>query len=356
MKIRQSFIFITLGLSVGVAVACGGGTTSSPDSGTSSSSGSSSSGTTSSSGTGSSGTGASSSGSSSSGGGFDAASIIPPGATPGTGMVPCGNAMCTDPNICCSGGGGGGLACMTLAACNAAGRDIYTCMGQANCTAPQICCVTPGGMGMPDLAVCQATCGAGNSGQVCQSNAECPTGTTCRGGFGNGIPGAFMVCQPPLMLPAGTTGGSGPVPCGASTCTAPNNVCCSGGGGGGGGLVCNSLAGCDTAGNDSYTCTGQANCTAPQVCCVTFGAFNGNDVAGCQTSCAGGSARLCQNSAECLTGMVCLAGGNAGGGNTVPAGFMSCQTPVTMPDAGQDTGAGEAAAPDTGAPSDASGG
>jgi hypothetical protein len=163
---------------------------------------------------------------------------------------------------------------------------------------------------------------------------------TCRGGFGNGIPGAVSVCQAPLMLPAGTTGGSGPVVCGGTTCTAPNNVCCSGGGG----LMCNSLAGCDAAGNDTYTCTGQANCTAPQVCCVTFGAFNGNDVAGCQTTCAGGSARLCQTSAECPTGMVCLAG--PGGGN-VPAGFMSCQTAVTMPDGGQDTGA---AAPDTGTP------
>jgi hypothetical protein len=139
--------------------------------------------------------------------------VIPPGGgTQGTGAITCGATTCTAPNVCCSGGGGGGggggLACNTLNACDA-NNDVYTCTGQANCAAPNVCCVTLNGSGGGnDLAVCQPTCAGANSSQVCQTNAECTGGMTCRTGAGNGIPGAITTCRPPPM--AAPDAGSAP--------------------------------------------------------------------------------------------------------------------------------------------------
>jgi hypothetical protein len=349
---KRSSCFVLVSLGVALVAACGGGTSSNPapDGGNDGAgSGSSSGGSGSSSG----GSGSSSSSGSGSSGGADGGSILPPGSTPGTGMVPCGATPCTAPQVCCAGGGGGAaLTCSTLAVCtNTAGNDVYTCTSKANCTAPAMCCVTFGARGAPDVAACQASC-SGGAAQVCQMDAECPTGQVCRGGGGTAA--GITTCQPPL-IPPGATQGSGIIACGGASCAAPQ-VCCSMGGANG--LSCSALSACDNNGNDSYTCTGQANCTAPAVCCVTFGTGGANDVAVCQSSCgAGGTAQICLTNAECSGGLVCRGGGG------VPAGLLSCRMPLA--DAGTpmdgapavdsapppDTGASDTGTPPSDAPS-----
>ncbi|MDP9002763.1 MAG: hypothetical protein M3O46_21960 [Myxococcota bacterium] len=342
MKWNHALIFVSFGIAV---VAACGGTTNNPgnsDSGTSS--GSSSGGTTSSGGSGGTASSGGSGGSSSSSGGAssggtDAGSIIPPGATPGMGMVTCGGATCNAPDVCCSGGGGGGPMCQALAACNSAGNDSYTCTSKTNCTGAQICCVTfATGRGNNDVSACQTTCTGNNRAQVCLTDSECPMGTTCRGGGPAPNGTAILLCQPPLIAP-GATPGTGAIACSGMTCTAPQ-VCCAGGGGGNTN-TCDTLTGCDTGGNDSYTCTGQANCATPNVCCVTNGTGGQNNVSVCQPTCTGNNrAQVCQTSSECPTGLVCRGGGIA------PQGFTTCRTPaMMMPDAG--TAGGMDAAPDS---------
>jgi hypothetical protein len=355
MKVNRGLILASFG--IGLFAACGGSTQGTPDGGQDAGASGSSSGTGSSSGAASS-SGSGSGGSSGSSGGSSGggASIIPAGATPGAGMVTCGTATCNAPQVCCSGGGGGPM-CSTITACNSGGNDSYTCTGQANCMAPQICCVTYAmGRGANDVSACQASCGMGNTAQVCQTAMECPAGMTCGNGGAQGI----SVCQPPL-IPPGTSQGTGAITCGTATCNAPD-VCCSGGGGGGGGgnLMCSALTACDNNGNDSYTCTGQANCAAPNICCVTYA--NGaqqNDIARCQASVAflasgqwcgmANTDQVCQTNAECIGGMVCRGGGNA------PGGITTCLPPTMMnPDAGtgstgMDAAVDHAPAPEAGA-------
>jgi len=321
---------------IGLVAACGGvtqGTSSvGPDA---ASSGSSGGGSGSGSGGSSSGTVGSSSGS--------GASILPPGATPGAGMVLCGGATCTAPDVCCSGGGGGPV-CSSIAACNGGGNDSYTCTGNANCSAPLICCVTYGHSGANDVSACQASCGTGDTAQVCQVDGECPTGQSY---CGNGGAQGISVCEPPL-IPSGTSQGAGAITCGAATCNAPD-VCCSGGGGG---LMCSTLTGCDNNGNDSYTCTGQANCAAPNICCVTYAmGAQQNDIARCQPACATANTdQVCQTDSECTGGMVCRGGGDA------PNGITICRRPamtMPIPDAGAGS-TGVDSAVDQAAPPEAS--
>ncbi|MGA7119521.1 MAG: hypothetical protein WBY94_05445 [Polyangiaceae bacterium] len=309
---------------LGFVAACGGTTQGTPGGGTgagaSASSGGASSSSSSGSGSGgsSSGSGGSSSGSGSGGSSGGGPSILPVGATPGAGMVPCGGATCTAPDVCCSGGRGGPV-CSSIAACNGGGNDSYTCTGNTNCTAPLICCVTYGHNGANDVAACQASCGTGDTAQVCQMDSECPAGQSY---CGNGGAQGISVCEPPL-IPPGTSQGTGAITCGAATCNAPD-VCCSGGGGG---LMCSALTACDNNGNDSYTCTGQANCAALSICCVTYAmGAQQNDIARCQPACGmANTDQVCQTDSECTGGMVCRGGGDA------PKGITICRRPAMMP-------------------------
>lgn len=245
--------------------------------------------------------------------------------------------MCNAPDVCCMTGRAGPM-CSSITACNnAGGNDVYTCTSKANCAAPNVCCVTPGRGRNGDVSACQTTCGMG-ADQVCLMDSECTAGQVCRNS-GNATP----TCQAPL-IPPGATQGTGSITCGAATCNAPDVCCDTGGFGGGGGLMCasavfdggaqNGLSTCDSNGNNSYTCTGAANCAAPNVCCVTFGMGPANDVALCQATCSGANganAQVCQTSAECSAGLVCRGGGGAAGGITI------CRNPPMMmmnPDSG----------------------
>jgi hypothetical protein len=98
--------------------------------------------------------------------------------------------------------------------------------------------------------------------------------------------------------------------CGATSCSAPAQVCCSGGQGT---EACGAADGCL---NDVYACTGQLNCPDGTVCCVTVGGFgSGQDLAQCQVSCGSGdgtsqgdSAQACQPGDRCPAGDTCQGG------------------------------------------------
>lgn len=188
-------------------------------------------------------------------------------------------ASCASGQVCCraGGGGGGGNPATTSCAASCADGTQQVCLDDAECGADNVCnngvCAPP---------ACTATsCGAGelccrgqgggggaapacvapgadglcpdNRRQVCDADAQCPTGDTCAplfgGRGGGGGAGAALVCTPP--------------PCTPTSCEA-GQVCCVGGGVG--------TPTCSAA-TDTGECPGNSRlvCTSNDECAPTAG-------------------------------------------------------------------------------------
>lgn len=117
----------------------------------------------------------------------DAATVVGDATT----LLPCLTVTCVLPNeVCCPGFGlDGGAECPDADICNAAGADIYECVGEKNCASGQVCCLNYGAAdGGGDLAICEDadTCYAGfgaspGTDQVCVSDGECASlGESCQ--------------------------------------------------------------------------------------------------------------------------------------------------------------------------------
>src|SRR5262252_10338541 len=101
-----------------------------------------------------------------------------------------------------------------------------------------------------------ATGGSGGSNSSGSGGSNSSGGSSGSGGSGGASSGGGGSGGSTTFVDGGTPG-TGTVPWGTGliTCTAPD-VCCIGGGS----TPCLSLGACVSAGGDSYTCMGQANC------------------------------------------------------------------------------------------------
>ena len=106
--------------------------------------------------------------------GTDSASSLDP--TPGT--IACGTATCDAPAQYCCFASDGGASCLdkTDNSCGANGGVPFRCEEAADCDAGLICCQQGfnGPLKIPDN-VCAHDCPR----QVCRTNAECGTSTSC---------------------------------------------------------------------------------------------------------------------------------------------------------------------------------
>jgi hypothetical protein len=233
-------------------------------------------------------------------------------ATPGIGSIACAALTCTGPReVCCAGSSNGEGTCASTCPL---GSDIFTCAGASNC-GQKVCCVMLGVAMGGDLAQCQSACIRasvhGGPFQVCQTSSECPSGEQCV----QTVDAAFPICVPKgeisdSGLQAEVGPASGPISCGPSTCTGPQEDCCPDVDGG---SLCASRGGCPP-GTDVYRCSGAANCAKGQVCCLALGAAAGGDLAQCQNVCATGvygPFQVCETPSECASGGPCTATANA---------------------------------------------
>lgn len=128
----------------------------------------------------------------------DATVVVGDAAT----LLPCLTVTCVLPGeVCCPGLDlDGGAECPDADTCNAAGADLYECVGEKNCPSGQVCCVNYGAAdGGGDLATCEDAdiCAAGFGGnpgtdQVCVSDGECASlGETCQAISGT----ALTICN-----------------------------------------------------------------------------------------------------------------------------------------------------------------
>ncbi|HXX66649.1 MAG TPA: hypothetical protein VEK07_05690 [Polyangiaceae bacterium] len=119
--------------------------------------------------------------------GSTAAAVVGDAAT----LLPCLAVTCILPNeVCCPGFElDGGADCSDAGTCNAAGADIYECVGPKNCESGQVCCLNYGAAdGGGDLAFCEDadTCAAGfgadpGTDQVCLVDGDCASlGESCQ--------------------------------------------------------------------------------------------------------------------------------------------------------------------------------
>jgi hypothetical protein len=167
-------------LGVWAAVACGGATDNGGGSSGSSGNGGSS-------GTSGSDAAIGTSGSSGSSGTSGTSGTVAGGA------VPCGQAVCASPNVCCEAGGRQGPTCEAQSAC---ATGFAVACTAATCPQGSVCCgtVNVGPTGITGATQCQASCAA-NSLQLCQGPNDCPTGEECtRLGQRLGGAGDLLVC------------------------------------------------------------------------------------------------------------------------------------------------------------------
>jgi hypothetical protein len=99
-------------------------------------------------------------------------------STPG--LVACGSAYCTLPQICCVRGAWTNAKCVDADECQ--GYDVpIACDEKADCTGKNVCCRTAGLATLNDASVvrseytCQSSC-AGQSSQQCGTDSECDSG------------------------------------------------------------------------------------------------------------------------------------------------------------------------------------
>jgi hypothetical protein len=100
------------------------------------------------------------------------------------------------------------------------------------------------------------------------------------------------------------------LPCGHTSCSAPQSLCCIGGAMDGGSisivLSCTTQDGCQNGGRVS--CNGPQTCSIGQICCTQLGGFlNAQCI---DTPCSGW--QLCQSSADCAPGDACFPMPSAG--------------------------------------------
>jgi len=151
-----------------------------------------------------------------------------------------------------------------------------------------------------------AACGGSTSNKASPDGGG--TGTTSGGGTledGSSSSGASS---------SGGAPSDGGIPCGMTTCAAPQ-VCCVSMGEGGFNLTESCADSCPDGGSQ-IACTSPAQCQSSEVCCGTFGgrSFNASCTAG---PCPAMGFELCASQADCSGGATC--GGMAG--------FMICYTP-----------------------------
>jgi len=108
----------------------------------------------------------------------------PPPTPPSSRRIACGSTSCdSTTEDCCLQ-----VAANVVVTCAPKGQCVFpgvsfSCSSAANCPAGQVCCLSQPIRGTPS-AVCIAACGTAGGGfrpsiQLCDSPAECPTGTTC---------------------------------------------------------------------------------------------------------------------------------------------------------------------------------
>lgn len=138
------------------------------------------------------------------------------------------------------------------------------------------------------------------------------SGSASGGGSGSGSASGSTGTTSP------STGPSGPIACGSSTCDAATQQCCltfdSQGGASG---SCTSSGKCD--GDLALSCASGKNCPSGQVCCADL-ADDNTATATCKATCGdtsrnGDSAQLCTADSECPKGQRC---------EKVPGGLGIC--------------------------------
>ena len=203
---KNIHILFSISAAVAIAAAACGGSTASSETGDASVDGNNSSGgSSSSSGSSSGGTGSGSgSGGTSSGSGSGGISSSSSSGSGGMGVpvdggpVPCGQAVCNSPQICCESAGvkGGGRQCDDASDC----KGISVGCTADTCPMGSLCCGSlTATMGMVSGATqCQTSCNQGQ-GQLCSPMAPCPNGEACIPiGGGTAGTGAVSVCRTPM--------------------------------------------------------------------------------------------------------------------------------------------------------------
>jgi hypothetical protein len=216
------------------------------------------------------------------------------GATPG--VIQCGQTTCdADTQQCCvSGGGGGGSA-----ACIGLGEDCQgleiACDGPEDCTdstAP-ICCARFGGGGSG------VTCTDDCQGQtLCRVDGDCGGGEKC---CGSGSFGSISATWCELEEDCPNTNPTQGVPCGNTSCDAPQICCVTFSG-----ATCTAADGCDQG--LALACDGPEDCSNGDVCCGDIGMGGGGSECLPAGDCEGGgmgSGVLCHSDADCQNNERC---------------------------------------------------
>jgi hypothetical protein len=123
------------------------------------------------------------------------------------GPLPCGQAVCTPPEVCCqaAGNGGGGGATTTCEAPSACKGVSEGCTADT-CPAGAICCgsLAIGTTGITGSTECvEGTACPKGDDQLCSPQTPCPTGETCQPLGGGRGGGGTEICRAPIMRPDG---------------------------------------------------------------------------------------------------------------------------------------------------------